>query len=37
VRVTRIGSILKGGPGVRVRDSRGREVAAPRTGFDHFA
>jgi len=37
VRVTRIGSILKGRPGVRVRDSRGREVSAPRAGFDHFA
>jgi len=35
--VTRIGSILKGRPEVRVRDARARLVAAPRAGFDHFA
>jgi thiamine-monophosphate kinase len=37
VRVTRVGSILSGRPGVRVSDARGRAVAAPRAGFDHFA
>ena len=36
-RVTRIGSILRGRPGVRVRDGRARIVPAPRAGFDHFA
>ena len=37
VRVTRIGSLLEGRPEVRVRDARGRAIAAPRAGFDHFA
>ena len=37
VRVTRIGAIVAGRPGVRVHDARGRAVAAPRAGFDHFA
>ena len=37
VRLTRIGTIVAGRPGVRVRDARGRSVAVPRAGFDHFA
>ena len=33
----RIGTIVRGRPGVRVLDARGRVVPAPRAGFDHFA
>jgi len=37
VRVTAIGAMVRGKPGVRVRDSLGRTVSIPRAGFDHFA
>jgi thiamine-monophosphate kinase len=37
VPVTRIGTIVKGRPGVRLRDARGATVTVPRAGFDHFA
>ena len=37
VRVTAIGAMVRGKPGVRVRDSLGRVVSIPRAGFDHFA
>jgi thiamine-monophosphate kinase len=37
VRVTAIGTIVAGRPGVRLRDARGRPVSTRRTGFDHFA
>jgi thiamine-monophosphate kinase len=37
VSVTAIGAIVAGRPGVRVRDAGGKIIAAPRTGFDHFA
>ena len=37
VRVNAIGTMVRGRPGVRVRDSRGRAVSARRAGFDHFA
>ena len=33
----RIGSIVPGRPGVRVRDAAGRAVPFSRAGFDHFA
>jgi len=33
----RIGSIVRGRPGVRVRDAAGRVVPFSRAGFDHFA
>jgi thiamine-monophosphate kinase len=33
----RIGSIVPGRPGVRVRDAAGRVVPFSRAGFDHFA
>jgi thiamine-monophosphate kinase len=33
----RIGTIVRGRPGVRVLDARGRVVPTPRAGFDHFA
>jgi len=33
----RIGSIVRGGSGVRVRDAAGRVVPFSRAGFDHFA
>ncbi len=35
-RLTRIGRITAGRPGVRLLDARGRVVATDRTGFDHF-
>jgi thiamine-monophosphate kinase len=35
-RLTRIGRIVAGRPGVRMLDARGRVVATDRTGFDHF-
>ena len=35
--VSRIGAIVAGRPGVRVRDAGGRAVPVSRTGFDHFA
>jgi thiamine-monophosphate kinase len=35
--VARIGSIVPGRPGVRVRDAAGRAVPFSRAGFDHFA
>jgi thiamine-monophosphate kinase len=37
VRVTAIGTFVAGKPGVRLLDAAGRTVAAPRSGFDHFA
>jgi thiamine-monophosphate kinase len=37
VRVTAIGAVVAGVPGVRLRDARGKVVPAPRAGFDHFA
>lgn len=37
VRVTRIGAMVAGRPGVRLRDARGKTVSTPRAGFDHFA
>jgi len=37
VRVSAIGAVAAGKPGVRVRDARGRDVSTPRSGFDHFA
>ena len=37
VRVTAIGTMVRGRPGVRVHDSRGRAVSVRREGFDHFA
>jgi thiamine-monophosphate kinase len=37
VRVTAIGAMVAGRPGVRVRDARGNAIPAPRAGFDHFA
>ncbi len=33
----RIGSIVRGSPGVRVRDTGGRVLPFSRAGFDHFA
>jgi thiamine-monophosphate kinase len=33
----RIGTVVRGRPGVRVRDARGKVILAPRAGFDHFA
>jgi len=33
----RIGAIVRGTPGVRVRDAAGRAVPFARAGFDHFA
>ena len=35
-RLTRIGRIVAGRPGVRVLDARGRRVRLRRAGFDHF-
>jgi thiamine-monophosphate kinase len=37
VRVTAIGAMVAGRPGVRVRDAKGNAIRAPRAGFDHFA
>lgn len=37
VRVTAIGAVVPGKPGVRLRDNSGEIVSAPRAGFDHFA
>jgi thiamine-monophosphate kinase len=37
VRVTRIGAMIPGRPGVRLRDARGGTVLIRRAGFDHFA
>ncbi len=35
-RLTRIGHIVAGRPVVRLLDTRGRPLALPRAGFDHF-
>jgi len=35
--LTRIGTAVAGEPVVALRDARGELIAAPRTGFDHFA
>ena len=35
-RLTRIGTIVAGRPAVRLVDARGRTIAPPRGGFDHF-
>ena len=35
-RLTRIGRVVAGPPGVRVVDARGRPIRLPRAGFDHF-
>jgi len=37
VSVTAIGTVVAGGPRVRLRDAEGRTVSTPRAGFDHFA
>jgi thiamine-monophosphate kinase len=37
VRVTAIGTIVRGRPGVGLRDASGRPIRASRSGFDHFA
>ena len=37
VRVTVVGAIVAGKPGVRVRATGGGFISTPRTGFDHFA
>jgi thiamine-monophosphate kinase len=37
VSVTAIGAIVAGRSGVRISDAGGKIIAAPRTGFDHFA
>jgi len=35
-RLTEIGRVTRGRPGVRLLDSAGRPVRLPRGGFDHF-
>lgn len=36
LRLSRVGQIIAG-PGLKVRDAHGRDIALPQTGFDHFA
>jgi len=35
-RLSRVGRLVAGRPGVRLRDAAGRVLALPRDGFDHF-